>query len=68
MGIYQFEKNNTVTFLANYAGANPQKAVCLMHKSSLDPENHEVDRFVRLDNKGNLEYMSFRLQNRTGAF
>jgi hypothetical protein len=39
-----------------------------MHKSTLDPEAHEVDRFVRLDNKGNLEYMAFRLPNRTGAF
>lgn len=39
-----------------------------MPKQCLDPEGHEVDRFVRLDNKGNIDYISFRLPNRTGAF
>lgn len=39
-----------------------------MPKQCLDVEGHEVDRFVRLDNKGFIEYISFRLPNRTGQF
>lgn len=40
----------------------------MMPKSCLDAEGHEVSRFVRLDNKGTIDYLSFRLPNRTGAW
>jgi len=39
-----------------------------MPKHCLDASQHEVDRFVRLDNKGIIEYISMRLPNRTGLF
>lgn len=47
-------------------GAAPQKGVGILPKQALDPETHEVERFVRMDNKGFIEYVSFRLPNRTG--
>ena len=46
----------------------PQKGCMMMPKQCLDPSGHEVDRFVRIDNKGTIDYISFRLPNRTGAF
>lgn len=49
-------------------GAAPQKGVGIIPKQGLDPETHEVERFVRMDNKGFIEYVSFRLPNRTGQF
>ncbi len=39
-----------------------------MPKHCLDVDKHEVDRFVRMTNTGIIEYISFKLPNRTGQF
>jgi hypothetical protein len=40
----------------------------MMPKQCVDVNGHEVDRFVRLDNKGVIEYISFRSPNRINSF
>jgi hypothetical protein len=40
----------------------------MMHKSCVNVEKHEVNRGVRVDNSGIIEYISFSLSNRTGLF
>lgn len=39
-----------------------------MEKPCLDVSRHEVNRGVRVGNNGFIEFVSFRLPNRTGAF
>jgi hypothetical protein len=39
-----------------------------MPKWVVEPGMHEVNRFARVDNEGKLEYVSFRLKNRTGLY
>ena len=40
----------------------------MMHKSCLDVDKHEVDRGVRLSSNGTIEYISYKLANKTGLF
>lgn len=70
VGIWQYDESlpGQMLFLSNFNGAAPQKGFGQLPKQCLDVEGHEVDRFVRLDNKGFIEYISFRLPNRTGQF
>lgn len=70
IGIYTVDRNspNFLTFIANYTGATPQKGCNVLPKQCLDVDKHEVDRFVRMTNTGLIEYISFRLPNRTGQF
>jgi len=39
-----------------------------MEKPCIDVNKHEVNRGVRLSNNGIIEFLSFTLVNRTGAF
>lgn len=70
IGIYSFDRSqpNPLTFISNFTGATPQKGANIMPKQCLDVERHEVDRFVRMTNTGIIDYISFRLPNRTGQF
>ena len=70
IGIYTFDKGqaNPLTFVTNFTGATPQKGCNIMPKHCLDVEKHEVDRFVRMTNTGIIDYISFKLPNRTGQF
>jgi hypothetical protein len=70
IGIYTFDKAqaNPLTFITNFTGSTPQKGANIMPKQCLDVDKHEVDRFVRMTNTGIIEYISFKLPNRTGQF
>lgn len=70
IGIWQYDEKvaGHLTFLSNFSDKWPTKGCSIMPKTCLDAAGHEVDRFVRLDNKGTIEYLSFRLNNRTGLF
>lgn len=70
IGIYTVDRNTPsfLTFLSNYTGPSPQKGANILPKQCLDVDKHEVDRFVRMTNTGLIEYISFRLPNRTGQF
>lgn len=39
-----------------------------MPKWVLEPKNHEVHRFCKVDNQGKLEYISYRLLNKSGLY
>lgn len=39
-----------------------------MPKWVIEPKTHEVHRFAKVDNQGKLEYVAFRLPNKTGLF
>lgn len=70
IGIFSFDRAqaNPLTFITNYVGPTPQKGANIMPKQCLNVDNHEVDRFVRMSNNGSIEYISFKLPNRTGQF
>ena len=70
IGIYSLDRAqaNPLTFITNFTGSTPQKGANIMPKQCLDVDKHEVDRFVRMTNTGIIEYISFKLPNRTGQF
>ena len=70
IGMYNFVKSdpNPLTFLSNFSGPNPLKGFNFLPKHCLDTNKHEVNRGVKLSNNGIVEYVSFRLANRTGQF
>ena len=68
MYTYNVGQPNALHFLDKYAASSPNKGFHMMPKQCLDVNMHEVDRAVRLSNTGVIEYVSFVLPNRTGAF
>ena len=68
MYTYNHGEPQALHHLDNYKSATPCKGFGMMPKHCLDVNAHEVDRGVRLSNTGLIEYVSFVLPNRTGAF
>lgn len=68
IGIYAYHDDGKLKLETNMNNPAPTKGFAPFPKWTMDPKGHEVHRFARVDNKGKLEYISFRLQNRTGLF
>lgn len=69
VGIFQLDNaTGGLKFQTNMNNAQPTKCFAPIPKWCMDPKGHEVHRFTKVDNKGKLEYISFRLPNRTGLF
>lgn len=70
IGIFQYNTKDPSNLVLqdNHMSPNPTKGFSLMPKQSMSSTKHEVDRGVRIDNKGNLEYLAFTLANKTGLF
>lgn len=69
IGIYQLDNaTGGLKLQCNMNSPLPTKCFAPIPKWCMDPKGHEVHRFAKVDNKGKLEYISFRLPNRTGLF
>lgn len=68
ISMFQYTSGKPLTFLSDYMHNTPQKGIYMLPKWALDVDKHEVDRCVRLTNGQTIEYVSFRLPNRTGQF
>jgi len=69
-GIYQYttKAQSHMVFMSNFTSPQPIKCFGGMPKWLCDPSTHEVMRFAKCDNAGKLEFISFRLPNRTGLY
>lgn len=65
---YSEQIPNKVAFLGKFSHGQACKSFSLLPKHSLDPNKHEVGRSVRYLADNTLDYIGFRLPNRTGAF
>lgn len=67
---FQYGSNvpGTIAFLGKFSHGQACKSFCLLPKWSLDPNKHEVGRSCRFLADNSLDYISFRLPNRTGVF
>lgn len=67
---YQYDSNNPqhLTYLDAYQTSETTKAFTFVPKWCADVSNHEIQRGVRINNANQLNYISFRLQNKTGQF
>lgn len=70
IGIYQYNTKapSHLIHLTTYNSPKPTRGFGPMPKWVVEPGTHEVNRFARVDNEGKLEYVSFRLKNRTGLY
>ena len=57
-----------VAFLGKFSHGQACKSFCILPKQSLDPTKHEVGRSARYLADNTLDYIAFRLPNRTGVF
>jgi hypothetical protein len=67
---YQYSSSNPngITRNDKIAVPNSTKAFCILPKQTCSSETNEVDRFARIDNKGDLCYISLNKASRTQQF
>jgi len=68
--VYGYDRNSDLPlgYIEQYRGAQPQKGFNFLPKQALDVNIQEIRRAVRLNNQNHIEYISFKVPSRTGAF